>query len=111
MRNEKETIERILEDCKLEYERASGMFPQFNSPHEGYAILLEEVDELWDEIKGNKKEGALERMRKEAVQVAAMAMRFIELIDYTNDAVDDYIHSLESEYATEYESLNNAEKF
>lgn len=46
----------------------------FNSKHEGYAVLLEEVDELWDEVK---KDGSKARMKSEAVQVAAMAIRFI----------------------------------
>lgn len=42
--------------------------------HEGYAILLEEVDELWDEVK--KKNPDKERMRKEAIQIGAMALAF-----------------------------------
>lgn len=55
----------------------------FHSAHEGWAVLREEVDELWDEVKKNPKtdeERAAHRvrMRKEAVQVAAMAFRFIE---------------------------------
>lgn len=50
----------------------------FHNAHEGYAVLKEEVDELWDEIK---KDGAKDRIREEAVQVAAMAIRIInELI-------------------------------
>jgi hypothetical protein len=53
-------------------------FPKFASAHEGFSILKEEVDELWDEVK--KKPGARENMslREEAIQVAAMALRFIE---------------------------------
>ena len=43
------------------------------STHEGYGILLEEVDEMFDAIKGNDLTAA----RKEAVQVAAMAVRFL----------------------------------
>lgn len=48
-------------------------FPPFNGAHEGYANLLEEVDELWDEVKANNKELAV----KEAIQVASTAMRFV----------------------------------
>ena len=46
-----------------------------NSPHEGYAVILEELDELWDEVKAQKPDR--ERMRKEALQVAAMGLRFV----------------------------------
>ena len=70
-----------LDSIYTEYRRAIFLFPPFHSAHEGYAVLLEEVDELWDEIKGNKKPGAYERMRKEAIQVGAMALRFLVMLD------------------------------
>ena len=50
----------------------------FHSTHEGYAVLKEEVDELWDEIKLSKETRANRMMMNEAVQVAAMAIKFIE---------------------------------
>jgi NTP pyrophosphatase (non-canonical NTP hydrolase) len=43
--------------------------------HEFYAILLEEVDELWDAIKSDAPN---EEMVAELVQVAAMCFRFWE---------------------------------
>jgi NTP pyrophosphatase (non-canonical NTP hydrolase) len=43
--------------------------------HEFYAILLEEVDELWDAIKNDEP---LARVHAEAIQVAAMVIRFID---------------------------------
>ena len=64
-----------VKDVIDEYIAASDMFPPFNSPHEGYAVILEELDELWEEIKSKK--GTPESMRAEAIQVAAMAIRFI----------------------------------
>lgn len=45
----------------------------FASDHEAYGVLLEEVDELWDEIK--KKYPCRDRIRAEAIQVAAVAIR------------------------------------
>lgn len=52
-----------------------------NSAHEGYAVILEELDELWTEVK-KKGGGRGPEARKEAIQVAAMAMRYIlDLID------------------------------
>ena len=58
-----------------ELERVISKFPDFNSSHEGYAVILEELDELWSAIK-SKDIGPYE-MTTEAVQVAAMAMRFL----------------------------------
>lgn len=46
-----------------------------NSAHEQYAVLLEEVDELWAHVKTNQKRRDPEAMYKEAIQVAAMALR------------------------------------
>jgi len=48
-------------------------FAAFNSSHEGYAVIAEELDELWDDVKANNVEHAI----AEAVQVGAMAVRFI----------------------------------
>ena len=63
-----------------ELERANKIYgTSFASPHEGYAVLLEELDELWDEIK--KKRPDKERMREEAIQVGAMAIKFIASIE------------------------------
>lgn len=47
----------------------------FTSAHEGYAVLLEELDELWAEVK--KKHPSKDRMREEAIQLGAMAIKFI----------------------------------
>jgi len=67
-----------------ELKRATTIHGTFNSAHEGWAILKEEVDELWDLVKINpakfKTEDELTRHKKkileEAIQVAAMGMRF-----------------------------------
>jgi len=65
----------ILSDVHIELTEAIVKFDTFNSFHEGYAILKEEVDELWEEIK-NKKQSK-NKIRIEAIQVAAMAIRLI----------------------------------
>lgn len=59
-----------------EVESATAIWPAFNSAHEGFAVLKEEVDELWDHVKTNQKRRDLPAMRREAIQVAAMALRF-----------------------------------
>ena len=63
-----------------ELNRARAKFGKFNSPHEGYAVILEELEELWEwarsqpDIQRDMKENAL----SECVQIAAMAQRFAE---------------------------------
>lgn len=67
------------DDIAAELVRARAKHPgPFNSSHEGYAVLAEEVDELWDEVKKQTDERSFAKMRKEAVQIGAMALRFIE---------------------------------
>jgi hypothetical protein len=50
-----------------------------NSPHEGFAVIREEVDELWEAVRRDDLKAAL----AEAVQVGAMAVRF--LVDLERD--------------------------
>lgn len=65
----------VLAEVARELMRAQNLHGPMHSAHEGYATLLEEVDELWDEVK--LKHSSKTRMRIEAVQVAAMAVRFV----------------------------------
>lgn len=60
----------------IELDRARAKFPAFHSAHEGYAVILEELDELWRCVQS--KQPSYRAMREEAMQVAAMALRFIE---------------------------------
>lgn len=68
----------IIDEVLNEFQIANLNFPKFNSAHEGYAILLEEVNELWENIKLNQSTpGRTELIRNEAIQVTAMAIRLI----------------------------------
>jgi len=67
-----------IEVILTEYENAAHQFSPFHSAHEGFAILKEEVDELWEAVKLNQnnplRRDAIER---EAIQVGAMALRIL----------------------------------
>ncbi len=62
-------------DALAELAGAVGKWPRFNSLHEGWGVLSEEVDELWDHVRLNQKKRDPAAIRAEAIQVAAMALR------------------------------------
>jgi len=75
----------VLSEVAEELAHARAVHAPMNGHHEGYAVILEEMDELWEVCKRNThgavtfpKEAKKALMRKEALQVAAMAVRFIE---------------------------------
>ena len=69
-------LDNILEAVHDELIRAERLHGKFNSIHEGYAVLLEEVDELWDQVKLKTSKRDPDNMRTECIQIAAMAARF-----------------------------------
>lgn len=70
-------------DVLAELQQAMKNWPPFNSMHEGYGVMLEEFQkELFEHVCTNQKRRDLNAAYKEAIQVAAMAMRFaIEVCD------------------------------
>jgi hypothetical protein len=70
-----ETEAGIIREVVAELNRASARFGNFGNGHEGYAVILEELDELWAEVKD--KNSYPEIWDGEAKQVAAMAIRFM----------------------------------
>lgn len=87
---------KVAGEIRDQYLKSRQKHATFNSAHEGYAVMLEEFDELWQEVKAWKSPVQLtamhpddagaaaiaiadqtEAMRKEAYHVAAMAMAFI----------------------------------
>lgn len=61
-----------------EIQRARAKHKPINSAHEGYAVILEELDEFWDEVKKSRELRDKRRMYDELVQIAAMAQRTAE---------------------------------
>ena len=69
------TVRGCLNEIELEYVLAQRMHGNFNNLHEAYAVILEEVDELWEAVKLKRSQGSLAHIRREAIQIAAMAMK------------------------------------
>jgi hypothetical protein len=78
----KEENLRVADQIALEiaesYRKARAKHAPMRGAHEGYAVLLEEVDELGDEVKRWQPDAPNhDAMRKEALHVAAMALAFL----------------------------------
>lgn len=75
----KPTPYNIFCEVEAEIQRATAKHGPFPTRHHGWAVIKEELDEAFDEIKANDND----KLRYEMIQVAAMAMRFI--MDLAND--------------------------
>lgn len=72
--------EAILAAIYNEYTLARRKFAPLNSGHEGWAVIKEELDELWEEVRNDM--GAGSGARGEAIQIAAMALAYaVEVCD------------------------------
>lgn len=69
----------------IEVQRAVDDNEGFASFHEGYAVLKEEVEELWDEIKVNRAKRSRKRIHDEAIQAAAMAIEIAAIASMDRD--------------------------
>lgn len=65
----------VLAAIGYELASARAKWPAMNSPHEAYAVILEELDEFWIEVKRKQTEHDPRAMYEELIQVAAMAAR------------------------------------
>lgn len=102
----------VSEDVKMlvekELENANNQLQQFHSPHEGWAVIREEVEELrqetddveealnilWERVRYNMqphprlatkiKERAI-AAACEAIQVAAMAQKYLDMLERADE--------------------------
>lgn len=70
-------MEKVIQDVLNEIQKAQDRFGDFKSSHEGYAIIAEELDELWDEVKKHSHDYKAEYL--EAKQVACTAIRYMQM--------------------------------
>jgi hypothetical protein len=83
----------VAEEVQSEIDRSEEQHGPFHSLHEGLAVLREEYQELEQEIFwGYQRSGNTDKVRREAIQVAAMAIRIaIMLSPVPLDVPDDSI--------------------
>lgn len=72
-----ETVEvsEITKEVLQETLSAMGKHKPMPTRHDAYGVIKEELDEFWDEVRERKPDPA--KMRRELIQVAAMAVRAI----------------------------------
>jgi hypothetical protein len=73
--------ERLVQEIGEELTRADKHEKKFNSLHEAYGVLLEELDEVWDITRLKKRDRSWADLRKEFIQLAAMAIKSIESLE------------------------------
>jgi hypothetical protein len=61
-----------------ELERARGIHGKIGSAHEGWAVIQEELEEFWEEVRKKPAMRDPGKMVEELVQVGAMAQRVAE---------------------------------
>lgn len=77
-----------------ELRRATENNPSYNSAHEAWAVLYEEVDELWEEVREKRENRSHHRMAKEAIQVACVAMRLVHSLT-PDEVIEELIKGFE----------------
>lgn len=71
-----------------ELNRARSLHPvAMNSAHEAYAVIAEELDEFWEEVRARRSDRNRLNMREELLQTAAMCVRAITDLGLFKQAV------------------------
>ncbi len=65
----------ITAEIAREVARAEEKHKPLNSPHEGWSVIFEEVEELREHVRADTGRSA--EARKEAIQVAATGLRYV----------------------------------
>jgi hypothetical protein len=74
--------ESILQAINSEVERAKRHGEKFASLHEAYAVILKELDEVWEITRQKRRDRSVLDLRKEFIQIGAMAVKALESIDH-----------------------------
>jgi glutamyl-tRNA reductase len=67
----------LLSEIHEELASAQEMHEPMNSLHEAYAVILEEVEEFWEQVRMKSGCRDLQQVKRELIQIAAMACRTI----------------------------------
>lgn len=74
-------VDAALALMRGEILRAMRKHAPMHSPHEGHSVIREELEELWQHVMADT--GRTRAAKKEALQIAAMGLRYA--LDITTD--------------------------
>ena len=66
---------KFLDDMRFELEQAEALHGSYNSYHEAYAVILEELDEFWEIVRKKTQDRNDREAYIELVQIAVTAWR------------------------------------
>ena len=67
--------EQFLNDMSIELNKAEQLHGSYNSYHEAYAVILEELDEFWEIVRQKAQDRNNRDAYVELVQIAVTAWR------------------------------------
>ena len=67
--------EQFLNDMSIELNKAEQLHGSYNSYHEAYAVILEELDEFWEIVRQKTQDRDDRKAYAELVQIAVTAWR------------------------------------
>lgn len=82
-------IEQFCTDMFRELSKADAQHGNYNSFHEAYAVILEELDEFWDIVKMKAQDRDHANAYVELVQIAVCCIRAARDLDLLKKAEGD----------------------
>lgn len=71
----------IVAEILVEVQRSRRHGAVFASLHEAYAVILEELDEVWDITRQKRRDRSAADLQKELIQIGAMAVKALESME------------------------------
>lgn len=74
-------IVRAADHCRIAAQKAVLRYPPYNSAHEAYGVLVEEVAEFFDEVRKKDHLRSRLRLKNEAIDIAVVAIRIAAMYE------------------------------
>ena len=82
----------VAEQARQQAEHVLAKYGLLASPHEAHSVLLEEIAELFDEVRKQGRMRSRGQMRRECVDIAAVAIRYAAQLEAAGKVYDAEAH-------------------